>query len=86
MKIEKVVEIAAEVEVHVSVEDIACAIAEETDCLPHVLRGINNAHSFMKAIPDSMIGQMNEKQKRTIYDAMLLQVQRFAVTQPGEPT
>jgi hypothetical protein len=78
MKIEKQVETCVDVEVHISVEDIACAIAEETNCLSDVLRGINNAHSFLKAIPDSIIEQMNESQKRTIHNAMLLQIHRYA--------
>jgi hypothetical protein len=78
MKIEKQVETCVDVEVHVSVEDIACAIAEETNALPDVLRGINNCHTFLRAIPDAIIERMNENQKRTIYNAMLLQINRYS--------
>ena len=67
-----------DVEVDISLEDIVCAIAEETDKVPMVLRGIGNSHRFLKAIPDSIIAEMNDKQKSTIHTAMLEQVQRFA--------
>jgi acid stress-induced BolA-like protein IbaG/YrbA len=78
VKIEKQVETCVDVEVHISLEDIACAIAEDTHALSTVLYGINNAHTFFKAIPDEIIAQMNVKQKRTIYEAMLLQINRYS--------
>jgi hypothetical protein len=68
-----------EVEVDISLEDIVCAISEETDKLPMVMRGISNSHQFLKAIPDSIIAGMNDKQKAIIYTALLEQVQRYVV-------
>ena len=84
MKIEKTIETCVDVTVDVDLEDIVCAISESRESTPLILRGINNAHTFLKAIPDEKIAEMNEKQKRTIYDAMLLQVQRYAVSASGE--
>jgi hypothetical protein len=72
-----------DVEVDISLEDIVCAIAEEPDG-PMVLRGIGNCHRFMKAIPDSVIADMNPKQRETIHTAMLEQVQRYASAKEGK--
>lgn len=84
MKIEKQVETCVDVEVHISLEDIAYAIAEDPRAMTSVLAGINNAHTFLKAIPDEIIAQMNDKQKRTIHNAMLLQINRYAVSESVE--
>lgn len=78
MKIEKQIETCVDVEVHISLEDIAAAIAEDPHALSTVLYGINNAHTFLKAIPDEIIAQMSEKQKQTIHNAMLLQINRYS--------
>lgn len=86
MKIEKQVETCVDVEVHISLEDIVCAIAEDPRALSTVLSGINNSHTFFKAIPDEIIAQMNDKQKRTIHNAMLLQVNRYADTSATKET
>jgi hypothetical protein len=78
VKIEKCVNTDIEVEVEIDLEDIVCAIAESTDSAHLVMRGISNFHRFLKAVPDEMVRQMNEKQRKTIHDALLPLVKRFA--------
>lgn len=73
-----------EVEVNITLEDIVCAIAEETDSESMVLRGISNCHRFLKAVPDSVIAKMSDKQRETIHAALLEQVQRYKAKPTGE--
>lgn len=77
MKIEKCVNTDIDIEVDVSLEDIVCAIAEDTSDHRLVLRGINNAWVFLKAIPDEVIADMTPKQRETIRNAFAEQFQRF---------
>lgn len=81
MKITKYVEM--DVEVDVSLEDITMAIKTSTDTLSDVLAGVNNCHRFFKAVPDAIIDSMNEHQRKIIYDAMLIQVNRYAAKLGG---
>lgn len=80
MKIEKTVDVTVDVEVSVSLEDIVSAIWESRESLSEVLRGVNNCHSFLKAIPDELLATLNEAQRKTIFDAMTVQVARFRPT------
>lgn len=80
MKIEKTVNMDIDVEVDVSLDDITWAIGREVNAVRGVLQGINNCHTFLKAIPDAVVAEMTDKQKQTIYDAMLLQVNRYSTT------
>ena len=82
MKVSAIAE-AVEVEVDISLEDIVCAIAEDTDSAHTVMRGISNCHRFLKAIPAETIAAMTDKQCETIHTALLEQVQRYARTSEG---
>jgi hypothetical protein len=75
-----------DVEVSISLEDIVCAIAEDTDRVHTVQRGINNCHSFLKAVPQDVIAQMSPQAKKVIYEAMLKQIERYQASEGVEPT
>lgn len=77
MKIVKYVTLDAEVEVHVSIDDVTAAIAEEADAVPGVMRGLNNVALFLKAIPDQMVAEMNDSQKALVKSFLTEQAARF---------
>ena len=77
MKIQTTVEFV-DVEVNVTLEDIVAAIHEATDAKSTVLSGINNCFRFLKAIPDSIIAELTQKQRETIHKALSEQIQRLA--------
>ena len=87
MKIEKSVSVDVDVDVDVCFEDIVAAIWEDPDRQSTALRGINNCHRFLKAIPDEIVSKLNDKQRETIFSALTEQVQRFRPTAsvPREP-
>lgn len=77
MRITKLVDMKAEVDVDISVDDIAAAISEDPNSLNAVLRGLNNSASFMKAIPNSLIAEMNVQQRNVIGGFLFEQTARF---------
>lgn len=83
MRIEKQVECLVDVEVDVSLEDITDAIAECVDTERSVLRGVTNCHRFLQAIPDEIIAGLNDHQRETVFNAMTVQVNRFAPKAEG---
>lgn len=78
MKIEKLVTLDTEIEVNISLDDIAAAIEEETDSMPGVLSGLNNVAIFLNAIPDSLITEMNDKQKALVKAFLTENAARFS--------
>jgi hypothetical protein len=78
MKVRKTEWVETEVTVEVTAEDIVEAIAESTDSASLVKRGINNCYTFLRGISDEAIAEMNPAVKKTIHEAMLAQVNRFA--------
>ena len=77
MKISKWVTYDAEVEVDISLEDIVTAIREDTDSLENVLRGLNNTLNFIKAIPDSLIADFNDGQRKVVREYLSKEALRF---------
>ena len=65
MKVTKWIEIEQEVEIDISAEDIRLILEDDGE-LREVLRNISRAATYLKAIPDKMIDEMNPAQKETI--------------------
>jgi hypothetical protein len=85
VKIEKQIETWVDVEVDITIEDIIAAINElPRDDDFHVKRGITSCWHYLKAIPDPVISAMNEVSKKTIFEALTKEIQRFAPTVTGE--
>jgi hypothetical protein len=81
MKVSKSVTMEIDVDVDISLEDITYAIKEDMDSPEHITRGINNVWVFLSAIPDADIKAMPAAKRKTIFDALNKQIQRFA---PGD--
>tara|TARA_R110002050_G_scaffold191532_6_gene326338 strand:- start:5175 stop:5420 length:246 start_codon:yes stop_codon:yes gene_type:complete len=78
MKVTTVVSLEPqEVEVSVSAEEIAAALAEEPLGVRHALVGINNAAQFVKAITPEMIAEMGPGPRQTIAAFFAEQAERF---------
>ena len=88
MKIHKLINVETEVEVNVTAEDIANAIADcdEFDRVNIVLYGINNIGAYMKAIPDSVVAEMNDAQKQVVAKFLNDQARRFMPNDQAEPS
>lgn len=82
MKIQTVVQ-WVDVEVEVSLEDIVCAISEDPNKVETCRDGIVNCHRFLKSVPDTIIAQLTQKQRETIYNALSEQVKRLAPNGPA---
>jgi hypothetical protein len=80
MKVPVLVSFEQEVEVSVTAEDIARALAEDPKSSQHALRGISNAAAFIKAIPEEMIKEMGDPARRTIATFFTEQAKRFDPT------
>lgn len=66
-----------EIEVRVTAEQIAAAIAEDTNSPRTCLTGINNAAQFIGAIPDQIIAEMSPEARKTVADFFTKQALRF---------
>ena len=78
MKVTKLVSIPdQEIDVEVSAEDIACAIAEDTDREHTCTIGIGNALRFLMAVPDAMLDQFSDGKRATIYERIMEQAGRY---------
>lgn len=78
MRVRKQCNVDVEVEVHVDAEDIARAISEQDgNRLGVVLQGINGCAQWIRAIPDSMIQEMNAGQREIVSTFLQEQAVRF---------
>ena len=85
MKVLKLISIPdQEIEVDVSAEEIAGAIAEDPEREHTCTRGISNALRFLIAVPDAMIEQFNAEKRKVILFRLLEQAERYK--QKGTPT
>lgn len=79
MKIKKWIEYSDEVDVYVSAEDIACAFEGfEGDTAQVALWGINNLSSFLKGIPDKLIKDMSDDQRKLVKEFLTNQANRYS--------
>jgi ActR/RegA family two-component response regulator len=78
VKIKKYINVDAEVDVDIALEDIVAQITAEPDCLPQVLTGFNNVAQFIKAVPDKMIADMTPLQRVLICGFLEEQGKRIA--------
>jgi hypothetical protein len=78
MKVKVWVEVAQEMDVEVTVEDITRAIQKDTDSLNSCLSGINAALCFLHAVPGGVLEQMTPAQRRIIAQNLDKQAARFA--------
>ena len=77
MKITKLINVETEVDVSITTEDINAALMEDTDRLHAVMCGINNIGAYLKAIPDTVLAEMNDAQKQTVAKFLNDQARRF---------
>lgn len=84
--IKKWVELGKEVEISISVDDITAALAECFDSVEYsahsvadVLRGLNYVASFMNAIKDQNISDMNAQQRKVVSDFLEKELVRWSV-------
>ncbi len=81
--------IEQEIEVEVSAADAVAAICalDEPDRLPMAINGISNCLGFLKRIPDALIIEMKEAQRKIIVDALEAQAARYRIPMviPGGP-
>lgn len=63
----------------VSVTDFIAAMHElpEEESVQAAISAISTCHSVLKRIPDANIAQMNDKQRKLIGDALLVESQRY---------
>lgn len=78
MKVTKLISIPdMEIEVDISAEDIAGAIAEDVDREHTCTTGIGNALRFLIAVPDTMIDRFSAEKKKTILFRLMEQAERY---------
>ena len=80
-----IVWIEQEIEVEVSAADAVAAICEldAPERMPMALHGISHCASFLKRIPDTLIAEMNDKQRGIIVSALEEQAARYKTTNAG---
>ncbi|NUP87458.1 MAG: hypothetical protein HUU30_17130 [Burkholderiaceae bacterium] len=68
-----------EVEVEISAGDAISALMDldEPERLPMALSGLSACHGWMRRIPDSLIAEMNEKQRSIVVSALEDQAARY---------
>jgi GTP1/Obg family GTP-binding protein len=88
VKVKTWVEFEQEVEVDVSMADFMSAIEElaDTDKVPMLLDSVSRCYSLLKNIRTEYIGQMTNKQREIIANALQEQANRFRLTIPTAPT
>ena len=71
--------IEQEIEVEVSAGDAIAALMDldAPERLPMALSGINSCHSWLKRIPNTLIAEMNDKQREIILSALEAQAARY---------
>lgn len=77
MKITKWATFEKEMEVNICAEECASAIHEDPLRLQTCLMGLNNCATFMKAVPDTVISEMNPAQKKSIEEFFRTQSERY---------
>lgn len=78
MRVKTWVNIDQEIEISISLDEITSELVAQDDKGVHAsMVGLNNCATFMKAIPDTVIAEMNEAQRTTIAKFMAEQSRRF---------
>lgn len=87
MRITKWVDMGAEVEVEIGVDDIRCALVEafsasnqnleEPVNIHDILRAFSNIGSFLRAFTDEQIAMLNDAQRKIIGDFLKTEAERF---------
>lgn len=68
MKVRQYVKFEDEIDVHIGAEDIAAALGDDPDAYPAVLSAFSNIITFCKAIPDEIMAQITDPQKKIILE------------------
>jgi hypothetical protein len=80
MIIKKWIEYEKEIDINLSAEDI-CLLFEENEDKEHnqtiMLSNINSLAGFLKGIPDEMISGLSDGMKKTIFEFLTEQTERF---------
>ena len=76
MKITKYIEIAQEVEVDISADDLII-ILEETGSVVHLLRQLNEIGAFIRDVPKRLVDQLKPMEKEMIYNFFIDQMERY---------
>jgi len=67
-----------EVEVDISMEDIASAVMERNpESKREAMRGINHVYQYLSAIPEEFIAEMGPETRKVVREALAKQVVRF---------
>jgi hypothetical protein len=77
VKVKKWIEAQAEVEVHVSAEDIIAMFAESPTEKKQLLAGLNSVATFLRGIPESIIAELNRHQRLVITQFFAEQLRRY---------
>ncbi len=84
MRVEKYVEFNTVVEIDVSIDEISNAIIEDREVSHRaMLRAVSNFHRYMKAMPDDILAETNEKQSELITLFLLELASRFKAMKRG---
>jgi hypothetical protein len=77
MKVSKWVDVEAEVEFDIDINDIINSISESSDHKGAVTSAISNFHSFMSAVSDEIIESLTPRQREIISEYFIEISKRF---------
>jgi hypothetical protein len=83
LKISKMVEYVAEVEVEVSFEDMVAQLRHTAENTRAMLTGLNNCLCFLKALPNELLATLNEHQLKIITTELSIQQKRISAITLG---
>ena len=77
MKIPVTVRIEEDFDAHVSSDDIRLIFEEDHDSMRPILRELSDIATFLNGVPDSKIKAMDERHRRTVFEVLNKQAERF---------
>ena len=80
MRVEKSIDVVADVMVDIDLDDITAAIWETEGAMQKeaILHTLNNMAKFLKALPDEIIAELNAPQRQMVKQFFETQAKRFA--------
>lgn len=79
MIVKKYVQVETEIEVDVTMEDFLASLPTNSENIFFVLKGYSNIASFMAKIPDTLINELRDDQRKLIASFLHKQAKRFEI-------
>ncbi len=79
MIVKKYVQVETEIEVDVTMDDFIASLPTNSETVFFILRGYNNIASFMMRIPDKLINELKEDERKLIASFLHKQAKRFEI-------